>query len=126
MIRMAKLFFSLGSLLGGLAVVAGAYGAHAGAKHLTTEHVVTFSKAVRYQMHHALVLLAVAWAITQWPRQAKLIMGAGWLFLAGILLFSGSLYLLAFDVVDLGYVTPTGGVAFISGWLLLVWAAWKG
>ena len=57
---MAKLFFSLGSLLGGLAVVAGAYGAHAGAKHLTTEHVVTFSKAVRYQMHHALVLLAVA------------------------------------------------------------------
>jgi uncharacterized membrane protein YgdD (TMEM256/DUF423 family) len=76
-------------------------------------------------MHHALVLLAVSWAITQWPGQAKLIKGAGWLFLAGIALFSGSLYLLAFDVVDLGYLTPTGGVAFIAGWLLLAWAAWR-
>jgi uncharacterized membrane protein YgdD (TMEM256/DUF423 family) len=123
---MAKLFFSLGSLLGGLAVAAGAYGAHAGAKHLTPDHVITFSKAVRYQMHHALVLLAVSWAITQWPGQAKLIRGAGWLFLAGIALFSGSLYLLAFNVVGLGYVTPAGGVAFIAGWLLLAWAVWRG
>jgi len=122
---MVRFFFSLGSLLGGLAVVAGAYGAHGGAKHLNPEHVITFSKAVRYQMHHSLALLAVAWALTQWPAQARLITGAGWLFLAGILLFSGSLYLLALDVVDLGYVTPTGGMAFIAGWLLLAWATWK-
>jgi len=122
---MVKLFFSLGSLLGGITVAMGAYGAHAGAQYLTSAQVITFSKAVRYQMHHALVLLAVAWAITQWPKQAKLIMAAGWLFLAGILLFSGSLYLLAFDVVDLGYATPVGGMAFITGWLLLALAAWK-
>jgi uncharacterized membrane protein YgdD (TMEM256/DUF423 family) len=122
---MERLFFSLGSLLGALAVVAGAYGAHGGAKHLTPEHMITFSKAVRYQMHHALAMLAVAWALTQWPAQVRLIRGAGWMFLAGILLFSGSLYLLAFEVVDPGWVTPTGGIAFIAGWLLLAWGALK-
>ena len=123
---MARIFFSLGCLLGSLAVVAGAYGAHGGAKYLTPEQVITYSKAVRYHMHHALALLAVAWALTQWPAKSRLIRSAGWLFLAGILLFSGSLYLLAFDVANLGYVTPTGGMAFIVGWLLLAWAAWKG
>jgi uncharacterized membrane protein YgdD (TMEM256/DUF423 family) len=122
---MARLFFSLGSLLGAMAVVAGAYGAHGGAKHLTPEHVITFSKAVRYQMHHALALLAVAWALSQWSARARLVAGAGWLFLAGILLFSGSLYLLAFDVIDPGYTTPTGGMALIAGWLLLAWATLK-
>ena len=122
---MARFFFSLGSLLAALAVIAGAYGAHAGAKYLTPDHVITFSKAVRYQMHHALALLAVAWALIQWPEHSRLIQGAGWLFLAGILFFSGSLYLLAFNVVDPGYVTPTGGIAFIVGWLLLASVALK-
>jgi uncharacterized membrane protein YgdD (TMEM256/DUF423 family) len=124
-IEMVRFFFSIGSLLAGLAVIAGAYGAHGGAKHLSPDHVITFSKAVRYQMHHALAILAVAWALTQWPEKARLIRGAGWLFLAGILFFSGSLYLSAFDVVDLGYVTPTGGMSFIAGWLLLACGALK-
>jgi uncharacterized membrane protein YgdD (TMEM256/DUF423 family) len=82
-----------------------------------------FETGVRYQMFHALGLLAVAWATTRWPGTA--VNAAGWLFLAGTLLFSGSLYLLALTGQRwLGAVTPLGGVCFLVGWLLLAWGAW--
>jgi uncharacterized membrane protein YgdD (TMEM256/DUF423 family) len=115
----------IGAVLGGLAVAAGAYGAHAGAQYLTPEAAVTFSKAVRYQMNHALVLLAVSWAIRQWPDQVKILRAAGWLFVAGVFLFSVSLYIIALSGLQLGIITPFGGAAFIAGWFLLAWAAWK-
>lgn len=121
-----KLYFIFGALSGALAVAMGAYGAHAGAQFLTTEATITFGKAVRYNMHHALVLLAVTLAISQWPQQEKLLHGAGLLFIVGIILFSGSLYLLALTGINLGYITPLGGVSFICGWLCLAMAAWRG
>ena len=118
-------FFAVGALAAGLAVMLGAFGAHALQRHVTPERLATFEVGVRYQMYHALALLAVAWAAAQWP--GGLTTGAGYCFLAGMLLFSGSLYLLVLtDTGWLGAVTPLGGLAFIAGWLLLAWAALKG
>lgn len=117
-----KLFFVLGAMFGGLAVVLGAFGAHALRGSLSTEDLSTFEIGVRYQMYHALALLAVAWAMTQW--EAAALTAAGWAFVVGIVIFSGSLYVLVLTGQRwLGAVTPVGGVAFILGWGLLAWVA---
>ena len=80
-----------------------------------------FEIGVRYQMYHALGLIAVAWATTRWP-EANL-NAAGWAFIVGIVVFSGSLYLLsATDIRWLGAITPIGGLAFLIGWAILVWS----
>jgi len=121
---MERFFFRAGALLAGIAVGAGAYSAHGATKMLSEDAVRWISKAARYEMYHALALLAVAWALTQWVEKAKLLKTAGWLFLAGTLFFSGSLYLMAFTGIDLGYVTPAGGVAYMLGWILLAAATW--
>lgn len=85
--------------------------------------LAVFEAGVRYHLIHALALLAVAWASTRW--ESPVIRTAGWLFVAGILLFSGSLYAMCLTGVRmLGAITPIGGVAFIAGWLLLAWGAW--
>ena len=115
---MERFFFSIGALLAGVAVAAGAYGAH-GASALGAEQVVWINKAARYQMYHGLALLAVSWACVQWPSIERTFQIGGFLFLAGIVCFCGSLYLMAFTGVNLGYVTPLGGLAFIGGWLAL-------
>ncbi len=92
---------------------------------LTPEMLAVFETGVRYQLIHALALLAVAWAGTRWASPA--FTAAGWLFVAGILLFSGSLYVLCLGGIrGLGAVTPFGGVAFILGWLALAWGSWTG
>ncbi len=122
---MKNIYFVFGALSGALAVAMGAYGAHAGAQFLSPEAMITFGKAVRYSMHHALVLLVVTMAISQWPQVKKYLHIAGALFISGIVLFSGSLYLLALTGINLGYITPAGGVCFIGGWLCLAMAAWK-
>jgi uncharacterized membrane protein YgdD (TMEM256/DUF423 family) len=122
---MNKTFFIIGAILGGLAVAIGAYGAHAGAKYMTAETAITFGKAVKYQMHHALALLIVALAYLQFPKQKKLLTFAGYSFLAGILFFSGSLYIIVFGGIKMGYITPLGGIFFVLGWLLLAYAAFK-
>jgi uncharacterized membrane protein YgdD (TMEM256/DUF423 family) len=123
---MDRLFFILGSVLGGIAVAAGAFGAHGLKNTVTPERLGTFETAVRYQMYHALALLALAWAITHWPEQAKWLAVGGWLFLVGVILFSGSLYILVLSGIKwLGAITPLGGVAFVGGWLCLVIAAWR-
>ena len=123
---MDRLFFILGSVLGGIAVAAGAFGAHGLKNTVTPERLGTFETAVRYQMYHALALLALAWAITHWPEQAKWLVVGGWLFLVGVILFSGSLYILVLSGIKwLGAITPLGGVAFVGGWLCLVIAAWR-
>lgn len=122
---MDRLFFALGSASALVAVAAGAFGAHGLRSRLTAELLAVFETGVRYQMFHALGLLAVAWAHTRWP--GPLIVASGWLFVAGTLLFSGSLYLLALSGARwLGPVTPFGGLAFLAGWLCLAWGAWKG
>jgi uncharacterized membrane protein YgdD (TMEM256/DUF423 family) len=122
---MVRLFWILGCLFAFTAVGAGAFGAHALRARLPADLLAVFETAARYQMYHALGLLAAAWASAQWPgSQATL---AGWLFTAGILIFSGSLYLLALTGTRwLGAITPIGGLAFLLGWILLAWAAGRG
>ena len=120
---MSRVFFALGALSAAVAVGLGAFGAHGLRARLTPEVLATFEVGVRYQMYHALALLAVAWAAGRWTSGG--ITAAGILFAAGTLLFSGSLYLLALTGQKwLGAVAPLGGLAFIAAWLLLAWGAW--
>lgn len=120
---MSRAFLLAGALSAAVAVMLGAFAAHGLRGRLTPELASTFEVAVRYQMYHALGLLAVAWAAARWPGGAM--RGAGILFVAGTVIFSGSLYLLALTGQKwLGAITPLGGLAFIAGWLLLAWGAW--
>lgn len=122
---MDRLFFGLGAASGFLAVAAGAFGAHALRARLAPDLLAVFETAARYQMYHALGLVAVAWAVSRWPGAAA--QWAGWLFVVGTVLFSGSLYALALSGMRwLGAVTPLGGLAFLTGWICLVVAALKG
>jgi uncharacterized membrane protein YgdD (TMEM256/DUF423 family) len=123
---MEKLFTMLGSLFMFLAVALGAFGAHGLRDYLTQHNLAdTFETAVRYHMIHALALFVSAWAAGKWA--GTLPTWAGYLFVAGILLFSGSLYLLVVTRLRwLGAITPLGGVAFLAGWLCLFLAAWRG
>jgi uncharacterized membrane protein YgdD (TMEM256/DUF423 family) len=93
---------------------------------LPADLLANFETGVRYQMYHALALLAVAWAAGRWVG-TSLPAVAGWAFVAGILLFSGSLMIMALTGMRwLGAVTPLGGTAFVVGWLCLLIAAWRG
>ena len=122
---MEKTFFALGAAFGLLGVALGAFGAHGLKGTLSPDMLANFETGVRYQMYHAVGLLAVAWAITPWP--GGLTTAAGWLFVVGILIFSGSLYILSITGIRwLGAVTPIGGVALIAGWGCLVVAALRG
>jgi uncharacterized membrane protein YgdD (TMEM256/DUF423 family) len=122
--QVERRFFMLGAVFALIGVAAGAFGAHALKSRLTPDLLAVFEVGVRYQLVHALALLAVAWAMTRWPGRAAT--WAGILFSAGIVLFSGSLYLLALTGVRaLGAITPVGGVAFIAGWACLAWSAWR-
>jgi uncharacterized membrane protein YgdD (TMEM256/DUF423 family) len=119
---MERTFFVAGALSGLVSVAAGAFGAHALRVRLPPDLLAVFETAARYQMYHALALLAVAWAAGRWP--GALVTWAGWLFIAGTLLFSGSLYALALTGARwLGAVTPLGGVCFLAGWLCLALVA---
>jgi uncharacterized membrane protein YgdD (TMEM256/DUF423 family) len=121
---MDRLFLILGSLSGLIAVAAGAFGAHTLRDHVSADLLATFETGVRYQMYHALALIAVAWAATRWAN--SLTAAAGWLFVVGTLIFSGSLYALSLTGARwLGAITPFGGVAFMGGWLCLALAAWR-
>jgi uncharacterized membrane protein YgdD (TMEM256/DUF423 family) len=122
---MDRLFFALGSLFGGLAVALGAFGSHLLRGRLPADLLANFETGVRYQMYHALALLAVAWAVGRWAGSPWLTV-AGWAFVAGIVLFSGSLVIMALTGMRwLGAVTPLGGTAFILGWLCLLVAVWR-
>lgn len=122
---MDKTFAVLGALSGLVSVAAGAFGAHALRARLSADLLAAFETGARYQMFHALALLGVALLAARVPGAA--LTWAGWLFVAGTLLFSGSLYALALTGVRaLGAVTPVGGVAFLAGWLALALAAARG
>ncbi len=121
---MDKLFAVTGGVSALLGVVAGAFGAHGLRDRLSPEMLEVFETAVRYQMYHAFGLFFVAWAVSRWPETVS--PAAGWAFIAGTVLFSGSLYVLSLTGVRwLGAVTPLGGVAFIIGWLLLVYGIYR-
>jgi uncharacterized membrane protein YgdD (TMEM256/DUF423 family) len=124
---MDRTFAILGSLFMVFGVAAGAFGAHAleGYFEKTPDLKSTYDTAVRYHLLHGLALFAVGWAAYRWP--GTLVNSAGFLIVAGIALFSGSLYLLSLTGVRwLGAITPIGGAAFIAGWLLLAVAIWRG
>lgn len=117
-------FAVAGSISAFIAVGAGAFGAHALRARLAPDLLAVFETGSRYQMYHALALFAVAVAATRWPLST--VRAAGWLFIAGTLLFSGSLYALALTGMrSLGSVTPLGGLCFLAGWLALAYAAVK-
>ena len=121
---MDRTFVALGAVLAGLAVAAGAFGAHGLRDRLAPDMLAVFETAARYQMYHALGLVAVAWVTTRWPDASAGL--AGWLFVAGIVLFSGSLYVLALSGVRwLGAITPFGGLCFLAGWGVLAWTVWR-
>jgi uncharacterized membrane protein YgdD (TMEM256/DUF423 family) len=122
---MERIFFISGAISGAIAVMLGAFGAHALRSSLSPDLLVTFETAVRYQMYHALALMAAAFAFSRYG-PSILISAAGLLFISGTVLFSGSLYLLAATNIKwLGAITPLGGIAFIAGWLCLALGVWR-
>ncbi|MBI1808145.1 MAG: DUF423 domain-containing protein [Ignavibacteria bacterium] len=121
---MAKVFLIIGSLSAFLAVALGAFAAHALKTKLTLDLFNIWEVGVRYHMYHALALFAVAWVIVQFPDSNVSL--AGWFFVAGTVIFSGSLYALSLSGVRwIGAITPLGGVCFIAGWVWLAWSVWK-
>ena len=113
---------ALGASMAGLAVAAGAFGAHALRARLATGDLLVFETGARYQMYHGLALIAAGWIAERWP--GPLASAAGWCFVAGVVLFSGSLYALTLSGVRaLGAITPIGGVCFLAGWACLAMAA---
>jgi len=129
---MEKFFFIFGASLAGVAVAAGAFGAHGLESMVTPDRIAIWEKAARYQMYHALTLILMSWAHTHWWNRSNTLRAASWFFVLGIILFSGRLYYLvangelAYKGVNLGLLTPLGGVFFILGWLALIVAAWRG
>lgn len=126
---MHKRFLQAAAITGALAVALGAFGAHGLKKLLDAELLQVFETAVRYQFYHVFALLAAGMLYKEFP--GKFMKWAGNLFLTGMLLFSGSLYLLCsvkyagLPLSWIGAITPVGGVAFIAGWLLLFMAVAK-
>ena len=127
---MHKMFLIIGTILAGLAVALGAFGAHGLKKIVDADTVAIYQTGVQYQMYHALALLAVG--ILADRVQNGIINYAGFLFIAGIVFFSGSLYLIASlkamnkeISTGVGLMTPVGGMLFICGWILLLFALLK-
>lgn len=122
---MDRTFFILGSVFAFLAVAAGAFGTHGLEGRVSADQIRTFETGARYHMYHALALLAVAWAVTRWPGGWAHI--AGWLFVAGIVVFGGTLYAIGLGGPRwLGAITPIGGLAFLAGWIVLTATAIRG
>ena len=121
---MDRLFFLIGAVSAFVGVAAGAFGAHGLKDRLSTDMLAVFETGVRYQMYHAFALFAAGWAAARWP--GSLTNASGWFFVAGTIIFSGSLYVLSLTGLRwLGAITPIGGLAFLAGWLCLAAACWK-
>jgi uncharacterized membrane protein YgdD (TMEM256/DUF423 family) len=122
---MSTVFFRIGAVSAGTAVALGAFGAHGLRAMVSPEMMAVFETGVRYQMYHALALLALGLGFAR--LQGRMVTAAAWLFVAGTVLFSGSLYVLTLTGTRWwGAVTPLGGVAFLAGWGLLLTARVSG
>lgn len=122
---MMKIFIIIAAINGLLAVALGAFGAHGLEGKIPDKYLGTWKTAVQYQMFHATGLFIIALIASKLP-QTGLILTAGWFMLAGIILFSGSLYVLSVTQVKiLGAITPLGGVAFLTAWVLIIITAVK-
>jgi uncharacterized membrane protein YgdD (TMEM256/DUF423 family) len=121
-----RLFTTLGASAMALAVVLGAFGAHALKARFTSEQLDVWDTAVQYHVYHALGLFVVA-GLCHLLQDAAMVRLAGWVMVLGIVVFSGSLYVLTISGVRwLGAITPLGGVALIAAWLMLAWGTWRG
>lgn len=118
---MDRLFIRVGAVAGFVGVALGAFGAHALRARLSADHLAVFETGVRYQLVHALALVLVGVLMTHRP--SRLTTAAGWCFTVGIVLFSGSLYVLSLTgTTAVGIVTPFGGLCFLTGWACLALA----
>jgi uncharacterized membrane protein YgdD (TMEM256/DUF423 family) len=114
-----RLLYIGAAAAGFLGVVLGAFAAHGLRARLSADMLAVFETGVRYQMYHVFAMCAAAWAYARWQRRIFVV--GGWMFAAGILVFSGSLFVLSLTGIRwLGAITPLGGLAFIAGWLCLV------
>ena len=121
----AKLFLAIGSISGALGVMLGAFGAHGLKEKLSEKMLANWMTGVEYHFYHTFAILAVG--LLAMHVQPKFLSGSGWAFVAGIAIFSGSLYAMALSgITKLGMITPIGGLAFIIGWVLLGLAVIKG
>tara|TARA_B100001013_G_scaffold333324_1_gene250200 strand:- start:578 stop:952 length:375 start_codon:yes stop_codon:yes gene_type:complete len=121
---MAKFWFGMGCLLAAFGVSAGAFGAHILKHKLSAEMLNVFEVGVRYQMYHAFGLIVLGLAIDRWMEED--LQWSGWMWLIGIVLFSGSLYV--YCLTGIGFwvgITPFGGICLISGWIFLLWKTWR-
>ena len=122
---MSRQFVWLGAVFAALSVAAGAFGAHSLKSIIPANMLAVFETAVRYQMYHALALLIVGGMLPH-DGSARSYRVAGWSFAVGIVLFSGSLYVIAFTATRwVGAITPLGGAAFLAGWISLAWNLWR-
>ncbi|EAZ89312.1 DUF423 domain-containing protein [Crocosphaera chwakensis] len=122
---MIKLFLFIGSILAGLSVAGGAFASHALKDKLSDRSLEIFETGTKYQMYHALALILVALLLTRLETVPMTMISAGYAFIIGVLIFSGSLYALSLTGIKwLGAITPIGGAAFLIGWLSLAIAAW--
>ena len=123
---MTRFFLSIAAILGGLSVAGGAFASHALKERLSERALAIFETGSRYQMYHALALLAIGLLLSRSEVAPTLLNTAGFAFIAGVVLFSGSLYALSLSGIKwLGAVAPLGGVAFLVGWGCLALAAWS-
>ena len=123
---MNRTFVLAAAILGFIGVAAGAFGAHALRETLSARDLEIFETAVRYQLIHAVALLGIAAAAARWTGVSGALSLAGWSMIAGVIVFSGSLYgLVGTGVRGLGAVTPLGGLGLLLGWAALAWAAFK-
>ena len=119
-----NLFLSIGSISGALAVMLGAFGAHGLKGKLSEKMLANYMTGVEYHFYHTFALLAVGLLAMHF--QSRLLSASGWVFIIGIMIFSGSLYVLALTgITKLGAITPIGGLFFIIGWILLAAAVLK-
>jgi uncharacterized membrane protein YgdD (TMEM256/DUF423 family) len=120
-----KLFLIIGAINAMLAVALGAFGAHGLEGKISEKYLEVWKTGVQYQMFHAMGLFVIAFLLSKFP-QSSLLTASGWIMFAGIVLFSGSLYVLSTSGIKvLGAITPLGGVAFVVAWILIVVAAVK-
>ena len=120
---MTRIFLAIASALGGISVILGAFASHALKDRLSERALAIWETGTKYQMYHALALIAIALLIARYPN-SRLLTIAGYAFISGVVIFSGSLYALSLSGIKwLGAITPLGGVAFIIGWACLAVAA---